>query len=149
MNGEMPRSKKSIDEIILELPRKEQAIVKRLRALIWECLPSAVEKNNFGDPVEERGHVLYSHHRMVCYIWPSSFSKGKLKETHLAKGVALGFCQGNLFANEDMVLMSEKRKQVYCMYFKTLKEINEARIRALLYEADLIDQGFSLSQPGF
>jgi len=142
----MLRSKKSIDEIILELPKSEQAIVKRLRALILDCLPSAIEKNNFGEPYDERGHVLYSRHRMICYIWPSSFAHGKLKETHLAKGVALGFCQGNLFANEDGVLLSEKRKQVYCMYFKTLKEINEPKIRALLYEAELIDQGFRMGK---
>ena len=136
------RSKKSVDEIILELPRSEQVIVKRLRTLIKECLPSAVEKNNFGDPYEERGHVLYSHHRMICYIWPSSFAKGKLKETHQAKGVSLGFCQGNLFVNEEGALLREGRKQVYCMYFKTLKEVNDERIRSLLFEAEMIDQSF-------
>ncbi len=135
-------SKKSVDEIILELPRSEQIIVKRLRSLILECLPSATEKNNFGDPFMERGHVLYSHHRMICYIWPSSFAKGKLKETHQAKGVSLGFCQGNLFVNEDGTLLREGRKQVYCMYFKTLKDVNDEKIRSLLFEAEMIDQSF-------
>ena len=137
-----PRSKKSVDEIILELPKSEQAIVKRLRSLILECLPFAKEKNNFGDPLMERGHVLYSHHRMICYLWPSSFARGKLKEAHQAKGVSLGFCQGNLFANEDGMLQAEGRKQVYCMYFKTLKEINDEQIRSLLFEAEIIDRSF-------
>ena len=137
-----PRSKKSVNEVILELPKNEQAIVKRLRSLILECLPFAKEKNNFGDPFMERGHVLYSHHRMICYLWPSSFAKGKLKEAHQAKGVSLGFCQGNLFANEDEVLQVEGRKQVYCMYFKTLKEINDEQICSLLFEAEIIDRSF-------
>ncbi len=138
----MSASKKSIEEIILELPRSEQAIVKRLRALILECLPSATEKNNFGDPFMERVHVLYSRNRMICYIWPSSFAKGRLKEEHQAKGVSLGFCQGNLFAKADKVLLPERRKQVYCMYFKTLKDVNDEQIRSLLFEAEMIDQVF-------
>src|SRR5260370_28493509 len=99
----MSASKKSIEEIILELPRSEQAIVKRLRALIVECLPSATEKNNFGDPFMERGHVLYSRNRMICYIWPSSFAKGRLKEEHQAKGVSFGFCRRNLFAKQTTI----------------------------------------------
>ena len=131
-----------MEEIILDLPRGEQVIVKRLRALILECLPSATEKNNFGDPYMERGHVLYSHNRMICYIWPSSFAKGKAKETHQAKGVSLGFCQGNLFVNEGGVLLREGRKQVSCMYFKTLKDVNDEKIRSLLFEGEIIDQGF-------
>jgi hypothetical protein len=40
------------------------------------------------------------------------------------------------------VLQSEGRKQVYVMYFHSLDEINDDQIRALLYEADLIDQTF-------
>jgi hypothetical protein len=136
------RSKKSVEEVILELPKGEQTIMKKLRTLIADCLPFASEKNNFGDPYMERGHVLYSHNRMICYIWPSSFAKGKLKEVHQAKGVSLGFCQGNLFANEDGALRTEGRKQVYCLYFKTLKEINDKQIRSLLFEAEMIDRDF-------
>ena len=124
------------------MPEGEQIIMKRLRTLIMECLPFASEKNNFGDPYMERGHVLYSHNRMICYIWPSSFAKGKFKAAHQAKGVSLGFCQGNLFANEDGALRHEGRKQVYCLYFKTLKEINDEQIRSLLFEAEMIDKSF-------
>ena len=101
----MKLSKKSVDEIIADLPKHEQVVVKRLRTLILECLPKATEKNNYGVPF-------------------------------------LGFCQGNLFANEDGALLAEGRKQVYCMYFHRVDEINEEQIRALLFEADLIDQQF-------
>ena len=56
--------------------------------------------------------------------------------------VTLGFCYGNLMSNEDGVLHADGRKQVYCMYFKSLDEINEEQVRALLYEADLLDESF-------
>ena len=135
----MQLSKKTVDEVIMELPPKEKVVVKRLRALVLECLPKATEKNNYGVP-------FYTRNRMICFIWPPSIYWGKEKATYQAKGVTLGFCQGNLFANEDGVLLSEGRKQVYCMYFHQANEIDEGQIRALLYEADLIDQQFRKSK---
>ena len=56
--------------------------------------------------------------------------------------VALGFCQGNKMANEQGLLHADGRKQVYCMYFNSLSEIDEAQVRALLYEASIIDEEF-------
>ncbi|MBX2969040.1 MAG: DUF1801 domain-containing protein [Cyclobacteriaceae bacterium] len=131
----MKPSKKSVDEIIADLPKHEQVVVKRLRALILECLPKASEKNNYGVP-------FYTRNRMICFIWPPSVYWGPKKSDYQEKGVSLGFCQGNLFANEDGALLAEGRKQVYCMYFNRVDEINEEQIRALLFEADLIDQQF-------
>ena len=40
-------SQKTVDEIIASLPRSEQVIVKRLRALVIECLPKAEEKSYY------------------------------------------------------------------------------------------------------
>ena len=131
----MKPSKKTIDEIIADLPKHEQVVVKRLRSLILECLPKATEKNNYGVP-------FYTRNRMICFIWPPSVYWGPKKSDYQQKGVTLGFCQGNLFANEDGTLLAEGRKQVYCMYFHRVDEINEEQIRALLFEADLIDQQF-------
>lgn len=128
-------SSKSVDEIILSLPREEQTIMKRLRSLILECLPFASEKNSYGVP-------FYSRNRMICFIWPPSVSWGPKKENYKKKGVTLGFCQGNLFANNQGLLLSEGRKQVFCMYFKGIQEIRDVEIRALLYEAEIIDEGF-------
>lgn len=128
-------SKKSVDEVILELPRNEQLMVKRLRALILNCLPHITEKNNYGVP-------FYTHNRMMLFIWPPSIYWGPKVQALTAKGVTLGFCQGNLMSNDDGVLLSEGRKQVYCMYFKHVKEIDEGELRALIFEADLIDQQF-------
>jgi hypothetical protein len=131
----MKIDKRPVDEIIHDLPNDEQVIVKRLRELTLECLPKALEKNNYGVP-------FYTRNRTICFIWPSSIYWGPKKQEYQNKGVTLGFCQGNLFANEDGALLAEGRKQVYCMYFRTVKEIDEDQIRALLFEADLIDQQF-------
>jgi len=127
---------RSVDEIIDAIPREEQVIVRRLRVLVLECLPTAMEKNTYGAP-------FYVHHKMICFIWPPSLNWGGKKRTLQERGVSLGFCQGHLMLNDDGALLAEGRKQMYCMYFKSLKEINEAQIRALLFEADLIDQSFS------
>ncbi len=46
-------------------------------------------------------------------------------------------------ANEDGVLHSEGRKQVYAMYFRKPQDIDEAQVKALLYEAAMIDEQFA------
>lgn len=125
---------KSVDEIILGLPRAEQVIVRRLRNLILECLPKAEEKNTWGVP-------FYRRNRLICYIWPPSIRWGPEKPND-PKVVVLGFNQGNRMANEDGVLLAEGRKQVYCMYIKSVKEINDEQIRALLFEAGMVDEEF-------
>lgn len=131
-----PNPSKSVEEVILGLPRNEAVVVKRLRALILECLPKAVEKVSYGVP-------YYAHHRMICFIWPPSIYWGRQKmETLQSKGVTLGFCQGNLMSNEDGTLLAEGRKPVLCKYYRSLKEIDDAQVRAWLFEAELIDEGF-------
>ena len=132
-------SVKTVDETIFSLPKPELAMVKRLRALIRECLPKAAEEPKYG-----LGVPYYRQHRQICFIWPSSFYWGPKKKetTEKPSMVTLGFCYGNLMSNEDDVLKAEGRKQVYCMYFKSLSEINEEQVRALLFEAELLDESF-------
>ncbi len=131
----------SVDELVFTLPKEEQVIVKKLRAIILECLPKAEEKISFGAP-------FYSHHKMICFIWPPSLQWGVQRKAgkHAHKGVSLGFCQGHLMANEEGLLLQEGRKQVYTMYFTKPQEIKEEQIRSLLFEAELIDQRFSSSK---
>lgn len=131
--------KKTVDEMIMGLPKAEQIIVKRLRALVLECLPSASEKGYYGE-----GVPFYTHHRMICFIWPSSVVWGPKKKSDFQKttSVSLGFCQGNLMSNEEGILKAEGRKQVYVIYFHSLDEIKEDKIRALLFEAGIIDDAF-------
>ncbi len=127
----------SVEELIQALPRADQLIIKRLRSLILECLPNATELLQYGVP-------FYRHHRMICFIWPpllESCSK-KTPNSKEEKRVGLGFYYGNRMANEDGALLVEGRKQVHYMYFQSLDEINDDRIRALLFEAGLIDEAF-------
>ena len=46
-------------------------------------------------------------------------------------------------SNEDGALLSEGRKQVHVMYFKKLEDIDEAQVKALLFEAAMIDEQFA------
>lgn len=135
------KKKPTVEEAIQSLPKAELAIVRRLRALITECLPKAEEKGYYG-----LGVPFYTRHRMICFIWPSSFMWGKKPKDITGKLVTLGFCQGNLMSNDEGILKAEGRKQVYCMYINSLAEINEDQIRALLFEAELIDEGFGLKK---
>ncbi len=127
---------KSVDEMIVSLPRNESAIVKRLRDLVLECLPLAKEKPYYG-----LGVPYYSRHRQICYIFPSSALYGTEDNVH-QKSVTLGFCHGNRMSNENGALKAEGRKQVRAMYFYTLRDINEEQVRALLFEAGMIDDSF-------
>ena len=130
-----------IDQMIETLPRNEQVLVKRLRALIAECIPLATEKAYDGLCMP-----FYTRNRMICFILPPSVSWGSKTnpEKQKVKGVSLGFSQGKLMSNEDGVLLAEGRKQVYAMYFKKLNDIDEKQVRALLFEAAMIDEQFAL-----
>jgi hypothetical protein len=130
---------KTVDDAILSLPKEELGMFKRLRALILECLPKVIEEPKYG-----LGVPFYRHHRMICFLWPSSFYWGPKKKEKSGKPpmVTLGFCYGNLMSNEDGALHADGRKQVYCMYFKSMAEIKEDKIRALLFEAELVDESF-------
>jgi len=46
-------------------------------------------------------------------------------------------------SNEDGALLAEGRKQVYAMYFKRPEDIDDAKVRALLFEAAMIDEQFA------
>ena len=129
-------STKTVDEMILSLPAEERAIAKRLRDLVMECIPLATEKPYYG-----LGVPYYSRHRQICYIFPSSALYGAEDQEH-EKNVTLGFCQGNKMFNENSVLKVEGRKQVSVMYFSFLRDIKEDQIRALLFEASMIDDSF-------
>jgi hypothetical protein len=134
----------NVDEMIATLPRDEKVLVNRLRSIVAECLPKAEEKAYYG-----MGVPFYTHNRLICFIWPPSVFWGagkKPKEPANPKGVTLGFCQGNKMSNEDGALLAEGRKQVYVLYIKTLKELDENQVRALLFEAGMVDDEFGLKK---
>lgn len=132
----------TIDEMLSTLPQTERVIVDHLRNLIIECLPKATEKAYY-----DLGIPFYRHHRLICYIWPSSVLWGTDKPNPSKQGVVtLGFSQGYLMANDEGLLLAEGRKQVYVMYFRKLSEVDDNVIRALLYEAGMIDDTFGLAK---
>src|SRR5262245_58167578 len=118
--GRAVKMARSVDELIQALPKDERVIMQRLRALVMECLSKAQEKAYYGV-----GVPFYTHHRLICYLWPPSVYWGYTgtRVAEKKKGFTLGFCQGNLMSNEDGALLAEGRKQVYCMYFKSMKDI--------------------------
>lgn len=125
--------------MLANLPKKERVLVNRLRALVMECIPKAEEKAYYGE-----GVPFYRHNKLICFIWPASVFWGpkRTSETQKSKGTALGFNQGYLMSNGDGALLAEGRKQVYVMYFQALEDINEAQVKALLFEAAMIDDSF-------
>ncbi|HZY81072.1 MAG TPA: DUF1801 domain-containing protein [Cyclobacteriaceae bacterium] len=129
----------TIEEMITSLPRNEQVLVNRLRAIVRECLPAAIENAYYDWRVP-----FYKRNRLICFIWPPSLELGKYKPTpaQIERGVSLGFCQGNRMSNEDGALLAEGRKQVYVLYIKSLKELDENLVRALLFEAAMVDEEF-------
>ncbi len=135
----MTENSKSFEELLMGLPPTEQVLVKRLRILITACIPKATE--HVYDDVDI---PFYRHHKLICFIWPASvlWESKRKSETQNEKGTALGFNQGYLMSSEDGVLLAEGRKQVYLMYFKSLKDIDENLVRALLFEAAIIDEQF-------
>lgn len=129
-----------VEEMVAALPRDERVLTNRLRALVRECVPKAEEKAYYG-----LGIPFYSHNRLICFIWPPSVywdPRGKKKEASNPKGTGLGFSQGYLMSNEDGALLAEGRKQVYMLYIKSIKELDEDQVRALLFEAAMIDDEF-------
>ena len=129
-----------IDEMIAALPREEQVLVKKLRALVIECIPHATEK-----AYKDLAMPFYTRNRLICFISPPStnWKTNADREKQKTKGVSLGFNQGKLMANEEGLLLSEGRKQVYMMYFKKLDDIDDNQVRALLFEAAMIDEQFA------
>ncbi|HWA35610.1 MAG TPA: DUF1801 domain-containing protein [Cyclobacteriaceae bacterium] len=134
-----PTNTVDIDQLVAALPRDEQRIVKRLRALVRECIPEATEK-----AYEGMAMPFYKRNRLICYILPPSvfLEKGKTPTNKRSKGVALGFNQGNLMSNDLGLLQNEGRKQVAVKYFKTVDEIDDKQVRALLFEAAMVDRQF-------
>lgn len=133
----------NIDHMMATLPHNEQVIVKRLRALVAECIPQATENAYDGLCMP-----FYKKRKLICFILPASVSLDETDKLHskgnnkMKEGVGLGFNQGRLMSNEDGVLLAEGRKQVYMMYFRELGDIEEKQVKALLFEAAMIDDTY-------
>lgn len=119
---------RSVGEFLDYLPPHELAIVERLRALVFQCMPDAKEKLAYNVP-------FYYRHGRICFIWPGSVPWGKTPK----QGVELGFCKGHLLSDPSY-LNKGTRKEVYIKTFLNTREIDTEILRQLLYEAVVVDE---------
>jgi len=115
---------KTIDEFLDYLPEEELEIVLFLRKIILECITDCKEKLAYNIP-------FYYRHSRICYIWPASVPWGKVE-----KGVAIGFCKGDLLSDETF----ETKKFTSKLTFTSIKEIDIEHLKQLIYSAVLLDE---------
>jgi hypothetical protein len=115
---------KSMDEFLDYLPEEELEIVLFLRKIILECITDCKEKLAYNVP-------FYYRHSRICYIWPASIPWGKVE-----KGVAIGFCRGDLLTDETF----KTSKFISKLTFTSVKEIDVPFLKQQIYEAVLIDE---------
>ena len=122
------------------LPKEENLIFQSLRSLILETEPRLREKMNYGVP-------YFTRNRMVCFIWPVSAPNAPTakNQTWNETIVSLGFCYGNKLSNEQGILLSEGRKQVYIVRFRSMDDVRkmETPIVEIIHEALMVDAMFA------
>lgn len=118
----------TIEELLDFIPEEELRVTEYLRRLVKDCIPDAEEYLSFNIP-------CYRRKRVICFIWPGSVSWGSVTNA----GVRFGFQYGHLLTDDTGYLDRGKRKQVYWRDFMRVEEIDVDILRALLYEAVLVD----------
>lgn len=121
---------KTFEEFFFDALPSEQKIIAQLRNIILEASPKIREKISYAAP-------FYFINQRICFIWPASLPMGGISE-----GVNLGLCKGYLLSDEDKILIRGNRKEVFYLNFKSLSDINEERVREIIHEAILTDEGF-------
>jgi hypothetical protein len=127
MNKFQPVDFQDLDDLYAYLPEHELKMVKALRALVYECIPEVKEKLSYNVP-------FFRLRRNICFIWPGSVPWGGT-----FKGVQFGFTKGHLLADAAGYLDAGKRKFVRTRTYQSLSEADFESLRALLYEAQVID----------
>ena len=106
-----------ITEFINRQPAALQPIFSALRQIIFQEAPHITELMQYHIP-------FYTYHGRLCYLNPR---KG---------AVDLGLCQGAFLANEQGLLVGEGKQERH-MRVKSLEDINQVALQALLQEAML------------
>src|SRR5436190_20085321 len=122
----------NVDEFLEFLPEDELKLVKFLRRIIFDCVTGVTEKLSYNVP-------FYKKNKSIFFIWPASVLWGK-KQSY--KGVRFGFQQGYLLNDEINYLDRGDRKQVYWRDFTNIKDIDIDLLKAYIFEAEIIDDGF-------
>ena len=117
---------RDVEDLIAQLPRDERELLLMLRELIFYSLPAVREKLSYNVP-------FYFLKKRLAFLWPASVPWG-----NLSKGVALGFCQGAAFQDQQFFEKSEHR-QIRRILFRHPSEVDPSVLRMLLHEASAID----------
>lgn len=124
---------RNVHDFLSYLPEKELEITEFLREKVYECIPNVKEKLSYSVP-------YFSRFKAICFIWPGVIKWGA-KQSY--DGVRLGFVHGHLLVDEWDFLSRDNRKYVFWKDFNKMEEIDEDLLKHFLFEASLVDQGFS------
>ena len=124
-----------LEAFVLNLPRDEQVILKRLRSLILDAEPRIREKLSYGVP-------YFSRHKRLFFLWPASAISNCAEKKTTPPKVTLGFCHVDLISNAQGLLNKEGRTHVCTIKFSSLADIDDRLISECLNEAILVDEQF-------
>ena len=108
-------------DFILQFEGKQRNILQILNDLIVS-FPGIVVKKKYNLP-------FYYRKSWICYLSPVKGSK-----------VELAFTRGNELSNEQGLLDSKGRKQVYSILFSDVNDIPAIVVQEILNEAILLDE---------
>lgn len=120
----------SLTEFFEYLPEEERQISLLLQDLIKTTLPNVKEKLSYNVP-------FYKLNKNICFIWPAAILWGKTKNY---EGVRLGFSYGYLIDPNSSYLDLGNRKYGAWIDFKSVDEIDVAKIVSLLNESAKVDE---------
>ncbi|MCG6143543.1 DUF1801 domain-containing protein [Leptospira bandrabouensis] len=114
------------EQFYSSLTETEISIVMRLKEILkpFETLEERISYSV----------LYYFQNSRVCFIWPASIKPGP------KSGVQFGFCNGYLLYDPNQKLEKENRKQVYCLTFHSVNEINEYELNNFIKNALEVDQ---------
>ena len=109
-----------VTAFINQQPTAFKNILSALRIIILQAGPGIEETVKQGIP-------FYSHHGRLCFL---NLRHG---------GVELGFCKGAFLSNDQGLLVGDG-KEVRHVRIKSLADIDQAALQALLQEAMLFNE---------
>lgn len=114
------------EQFYSSLTETEISIVMRLKEILkpFETLEERISYSV----------LYYFQNSRVCFIWPASIKPGP------KSGIQFGFCNGYLLYDPNQKLEKENRKQVYCLTFHSVNEINEYELNNFIKNALEVDQ---------
>ncbi|ABZ92991.1 Hypothetical protein LBF_0452 [Leptospira biflexa serovar Patoc strain 'Patoc 1 (Ames)'] len=125
MKSSTSNPKNGIEVFYSSITKTELEIVTKLKEIL-KPYTSLEEKISYSV-------LYYFQNSRVCFIWPASIKPGP------KSGVQFGFCNGYLLNDPKQILERENRKQVYCITYHSVDDVNEFILIPFLQNAIEID----------